>query len=270
MSNKMEDVLTEIPPPSRFFQDDLNSFALPSPPLPSPFLLLSNSKANEPLRPSLLVIAISSPSLHLFHHLSAKTLIGSLILPEVPFSGNHIQPSVDDKSCNIYSIDQDNELIILVSIQFSVPAERSNIVAKLLLDNKIIPERVLILDSLQSQNFRGKLSPDETFAFKLETSSERKSRDEGNSGSLMLKGLDYYPSGSVVDGLAAALLGRCQMKNIKGALCVSWPEYGSEVISLLKSLLHQNVLLQPTLKFCTESNNGDEYLNRIKDLDLYT
>ncbi|CAK9311440.1 unnamed protein product [Citrullus colocynthis] len=266
----MEDILTEIPPPSRFSQDDLNNFVPPSPSLPSPFLLLSNSKPNEPLRPSLLVIAISSPSLLLFHHLSAKTLIGSLILPEIPFSGNHIQPSVNDKSCNIYSIDQDNELIILVSVQFSVPAERSLLVAKLIINNKIVPERVMILDSLKSQNFRGKLSPDETFAFKLETSSERKSEDEGNGSSLMLKGLDYYPSGSVVDGLAAALLGRCQMKNIKGALCVSWPEYGSEVISLLKSLLHQNALLQPILEFCTESNNGDEYVNRIKDLDLYT
>lgn len=266
----MEDILTEIPPPSRFFQDDLNNFAPPSPPLPFPFLLLSNYKPNEPLRPSLLVIAMSSPSLHLFHNLTSKTLIGSLILPEIPFSGNHIQPSVDDKSCNIYSIDQDNELVILVCVQCSVPPERSLLVAKLLLGDKIIPERVLILDSLQSQNFRGRLSPDETFAFKLETSSERKSRDEVNGGSPLLKGLDYYPSGSVVDCLAAALLGRCQIKNIKGALCVSWPEYGSEVISLLKSLLHQNVLLQPGLEFCTGSNNGDDYMNRIKDLDLYT
>ncbi|XP_022146316.1 uncharacterized protein LOC111015554 [Momordica charantia] len=266
----MEDILTEIPPPSRFFQDDLNNFAPPSPPLPSPFLLLSNPKPNEPLRPSLLVIAISSPSLYIFHHLSAKTLVGSLILPEIPFSGNHIQPSVDDKLCNIYSIDQDGELVILVSFQCSVPAERSVLVSKVLLGDQIIPERVLILDSLQSQNFRGKLSPDEAFAFKLETSSERKSQDEGNSGSPLLKGLDYYASGSVVDGLAAALLGRCQMKNIKGALCVSWPEYGSEVISLLKSLLHRNVLLRPRLELFTESSNGDEYLNRIKDLELYT
>ncbi|XP_022961569.1 uncharacterized protein LOC111462110 [Cucurbita moschata] len=266
----MDDILTEVPPPSRFFQDDLNNFAPPSPPLPSLFLLLSNPKPIEPLRPSLLVVAISSPSLHLFHHLSDKTLIGSLILPEIPFSGNHIQPSVYDKSCNIYSIDEDNEQVILVSIQCSVPAERSLLVAKLLLGDKIVPERVLILDSLQSQNFRGRLSTDETLSFKLETSSERKSRDEGYGGSPLLKGLDYYPSGSVVDGLAAALLGSCQMKNIKGALCVSWPEYGTEVISLLSSLLHQNVLLGPTLEFCTESNNGDGYLNRIKDLELYT
>ncbi|KAG7032629.1 hypothetical protein SDJN02_06679, partial [Cucurbita argyrosperma subsp. argyrosperma] len=173
----MEDILTEVPPPSRFFQDDLNNFAPPSPPLPSPFLLLSNPKPIEPLRPSLLVVAISSPSLHLFHHLSDKTLIGSLILPEIPFSGNHIQPSVYDKSCNIYSIDQDNEQVILVSIQRSVPAERSLLVAKLLLGDKIVPKRVLILDSLQIQNFRGRLSTDETLAFKLETSSERKSRE---------------------------------------------------------------------------------------------
>jgi predicted ATP-grasp superfamily ATP-dependent carboligase len=42
-----------------------------------------------------------------------------------------------------------------------------------------------------------------------------------NGGSSLLRGIDYFPSGSVIDGLAAALLGRCQVKNIKGTLCVS-------------------------------------------------
>uniref|UniRef100_A0A7N0VF09 Uncharacterized protein n=1 Tax=Kalanchoe fedtschenkoi TaxID=63787 RepID=A0A7N0VF09_KALFE len=74
----MEDVITEAPPPSRFFQEELNNFAPPSPPLPSPFLLFSNPKPDKLLRPQLILIAISSPSLYLFHSISSKTLIGSL------------------------------------------------------------------------------------------------------------------------------------------------------------------------------------------------
>jgi|UniRef100_A0A2N9H0Y4 hypothetical protein len=249
----MEDALTEIPPPSRFFEEDLNNFTPPSIPLPSPFLVFSNPRPNEPLRPSLLILAISSPSLYVFHQLSSKILIGSLILPEIPFSGNSIEPSLGDKSCNIYTLNDADDSIILISVQCSVAAERSHIVAKLLIGDQIIPDRVLILDSVQSQNFRGKLSPDETYSFKLETASERK----GLGDSTLLKGIDYFPSGSVVDGLAAALLGRCQMNNIKGTLCVSWPEFGGAVVSLVKSLLQRNVL--PSLDLSINGDAGNEY-----------
>lgn len=267
----MDDVLTELPPPSRFFQEDLNNFTPPLPPLPFPFLLFTNPKPDEPLHPSLLIIAISSPSLYVFHNVSKKTLLGSLVLPEIPFSGNSVEPSLGDKSCNVYALGDAGDSIILVSVQCSIAAERSHIVSKLLIGDRIIPERVLILDSVQSRNFRGKLPPDETYAFKLETSSERKGLGEGSS---LLKGLDYFPSGSVVDGLAAALLGRCQMKNIKGTLCVSWPEFGASVVSLVKSLLHRNVL--SGLDLSLNGDGGDEYLrfgwtkDPSFDSELYT
>ncbi|KAJ4710646.1 Fatty acid desaturase (Delta-4 desaturase) [Melia azedarach] len=263
----MEDVLTEIPPPSRFFQEDLNNFTPPSPPLPSPFLLLSNPKPDVPLHPSLLIVAISSPSLFVFHHISSKTLIGSLIIPEIPFSGNSIEPSLGDKSCNIYAISDADNGVLLASVQCPVVAERSHIVAKLLIGEQIIPERVLILDSIQNRNFRGKLSPDETYALKLETSSERR------GGSSLLKDVDYFPSGSMVDGLPAALLSRCQLKNIKGTLCVSWPEHGNSAVSLIKSLVQKNVL--PGLDFSL-SDGEDSRLrfgqmkNHSFDSELYT
>lgn len=269
----MEDVLTEVSPPSRFYQDDLNNFATPSPPIPSPFLLFSNPKPNRPLRPSLLLIALSSPSLYVFHNVSSKRLIGSLILPETHFSGNSVEPSLRDKSCDVYSLgdEEDDKAVILISVQCPVAAERSHIVAKLLIGEEIVPERVVVLDTVQSRNFRGKLSPDETFGFKLETSSERKELGGG------LKGLEYFPSGSVVDGLGAALLGRCQMRNIKGSLCVTWPEFGVDVVSLVKSLLIDNVL--PGLDFSTllcNAGDVDEFSGscQIKDhsydSDLYT
>lgn len=238
----MEDILTEIPPPSRFFLEDLNNFCPPSPPLPSPFLLFATPKPEKFSRPSLLIIALSSPSLQVLHHVSSKTLVGTLILPEIPFSGNSVEPSLKDKSCNIYALNEADNLIMIVSVQYPVTAERSHTVAKLLIGEQIIPEKVLILDSIRSNNFRGKLSPDEAFAFKLESSAERKAKADGRQDSPLVKCTDYLPSGSVVDGLAAALLSRCQLNKIRGTLCVSWPEAGISVISLVKSLLLKDVL----------------------------
>ncbi|KAF5940165.1 hypothetical protein HYC85_021332 [Camellia sinensis] len=272
----MEDVITAIPPPSRFFLEDLKNFTPPSPPIPPPFLLFSTPTQSKPICPSLLIIALSSPSLHFCHHISTKTLIGSVILPEIPFSGNTIEPSLRDKSCNIYTLTENDNLIVIVSVQYQVSAERSHAVAKLLIGEQIVPEKVLILDSIQSRNFRGKLSPDETFAFKLETSQQRKRLgNDGCGDSSLLKGIDYFPSGSMVDGLSAALLGQCQMKKIKGTLCVSWPEFGGAVASLVKSLLLKDVL--PGFEYSiVDGEGGDTCLrfgqikdNRL-DSELYT
>ncbi|CAI9785325.1 unnamed protein product [Fraxinus pennsylvanica] len=221
--------------------------------------------------PSLLIVAMSSPSLHFLHHLSSKTLIGSLILPEFPFSGNSVEPSLGDNSCNIYALNHSDKLIMIALVQYSVTAERSHAVAKLLIGEQIIPERVLILDSVQSRNFRGKLSPDDVFAVKLETSLERRSSDTGYSP--LIKGLDYFPSGSVVEGLAAALLSQCQLKKIKGTLFVSWPHFGVSVISLIKSLLLRDVFTGISTSSDVDLENEYLRFTRSKDRldsELYT
>ncbi|XP_073055059.1 uncharacterized protein [Primulina eburnea] len=267
----MDDVITDSPPPSRFLLEDLNNFTPPPPPLPTPFLVFSSADSKSSYSPSLLIIAKSSPSIHFLYHLSSKTLIGTLVLPEIPCTGNSLEPSLKDKSCSIYALNDDDKLIMIVLVQFSVSSERSHTVAKLIIGEKIIPQRVLILDSIKSPNFRGKLSFDEACAFKLETSLERKNSEAGDSS--LIKGLDYYPSGSVVDGLAAALLGRCQLKKIPGTLCVSWPDLGIQVMSLVKSILVKNALTGIT---CSSSKDyEDEYvrLSRRKDVldsELYT
>ncbi|CAM8979918.1 unnamed protein product [Rhodiola kirilowii] len=257
----MEDVITDAPPPSRFFKEELNNFTPPSLPLPSPFVLFSNPKPEKPLRPELLLIAISSPSLFLFHNISSKTLIGSLILPEIPFAGNTLEPSLGDKSCNIYSLNNDNSTL-LVAFQFSVPAERAHPTAKLLIDNQIIPDRVLILDSIQSRNFRGKLPPDDSLFFKLETLAER--NNSKTTCSNLLKGINYFPSGSIIDGLSAALLSRCQIRNIKATLGLSWPESGPSATSLIKSAL---MTALPNLKTNEEASGKAAHMNNS---ELYT
>ncbi|KAI3817138.1 hypothetical protein L1987_10927 [Smallanthus sonchifolius] len=88
--------------------------------------------------------------------------------------GNSVSPSLKDKSCNLYAISHASESIVLASFQYSASAERTHSVAKMLIGQQIVPERVLIFDSVQSRNFRGRISTDDTFAMKLETSREKK------------------------------------------------------------------------------------------------
>lgn len=249
----MEDVITELPPPSRFFLEDLNNFSPPAPPRPSPLLIFSNPNPN----PNLLLIAISPVSLSLFHSLNRKTLIGTLILPEISLAGNSLFPSLRDRSCHIYSL-PNSPSVVLVSVQLPVSPDRSHAVAKSLIE-ALQPQKVLIFDSIHRSNFRGKLSPDDTVSFKLETSKQR-------AEAPVIASLDYFPSGSVIDGLAAAILARCQIAKIKGTLCVSWPDSGNSVFSFLKSLM-KDVL--PDCDFSI-----DVGLDRIRDArvdsELYT
>ncbi|KAG2276344.1 hypothetical protein Bca52824_058899 [Brassica carinata] len=189
-------------------------------------------------------------------------------MPEVPFSGNTVESSLQDKSCNIHSLTssstEDKSSILLVSVQLHVSPERSNLVLRLLICQDIITKRVIIMDSLQSRNFRGRLSPDETLAAKLETSSEKKAATTSRVN------LDYFPSGSVIDGLSASLLSRCQVKNIRCSLVVSWPEFGPSVIRFVGALLKSIV---PSLDVGSVNKDLEKYSSR-KDAwiesDLYT
>ncbi|URE42302.1 hypothetical protein MUK42_24978 [Musa troglodytarum] len=226
----MEDVVTESPPPSRFFQEDLDNFAAPPPPLPPPPLLLDPKLGPDHIRPP----SSSSPSpplLAILHRFPHKILIGTLILPETPLAGISLEPSPRDRSCYIYAVDHRPAATVLVAVQFPVAAERARAVAKSLL-GAIQAERVLIFDSIGSQNYRGRLAVDETLAFKLETVEER------SGGQPLVRGVDYLPSGSVMDGLGAAVIAECQMRRAKGTLVATWPANGrSTVVPIIRSLL---------------------------------
>ncbi|XP_042415899.1 uncharacterized protein LOC122005060 [Zingiber officinale] len=255
----MEDVLTETPPPSRFFREDLDNFASPPPSLPPPLLLLNPNSSSDHLRPPLLIIALSSPSLAVLHRIPHKVLIGALILPEIPLAGNSLEPSARDRSCYVYA----GESQVLVSVQLPVAAERARAVAKSLLGG-IQAERVLILDSIRSQNYRERLAVDETLAFKLETVEER------NAEQHLVRGLDYFPSGSVMDGLGAAIIAECQMRRAKGTLVATWPASArSAEMTMFGSLLKD-------LGFpMSESDGNDDFVAGYSgssryDSDLYT
>ncbi|WVZ13029.1 hypothetical protein V8G54_017559 [Vigna mungo] len=224
----MEDVITEAAGPSRFLEEDLNIYTTPSPPLPSPFLIFPYTQQPQPLKPSLLIVALSPSSVALFHRLRTASPAASLLLPELSLS-------LPDHAAQIFPL---SPSALLAAIPFPVPSSRAYAVAKTLLDGRIRPDSVLILDSLESRNFRGKLSSDEAVAFKLDTAAERKR----SGGEKLLPDLEYYPSGSVVDGLGAAILARCQVMSVRASLCVSWPQFDASVVSLIKGLLQRRVL----------------------------
>ncbi|RYR56440.1 hypothetical protein Ahy_A05g022140 isoform A [Arachis hypogaea] len=157
----MEDVITEASPPSRFLEEDLNTFTPPSPPV-TPFPSL-HFPQQQPLTPKLLIIALSPISLSLFHpHLLPPSvpLLASLTLPNTnPITLSPLTPNS-----------------FLLSVPSSIPSHHSHAI------------------------------------------------------------------GSVVDGLAAAFLARCQLLNLRASLCVSWPEFDRSVMALIERLLRNGVL----------------------------
>lgn len=84
-----------------------------------------------------------------------------------------------------------------------------------------------------------------------------------------MRGLDYLPSGSVVDGLGAAIIAECQMRRIKGTLVATWPANGrSTVLPIIRSLLKD-------LGILSESDSNIEFVvgypgSSWYDSDLYT
>ncbi|KAK7275085.1 hypothetical protein RIF29_16192 [Crotalaria pallida] len=226
----MEDVITEAAPPSRFLEEDLNNFTLPSPSLPSPFLLFSLPKPSLPLKPPTLLISLSLPSPS--PPLPSSPLLSSLILPELPLSP---APRPLNDSISLHSLPNGT---VFVSVNTPISPDRAHAVAKVLLGDSVLPDSVLVLDDIRPRNYRGRLSSDEAIAFKLETSAERKRA----AGEKLLEGLEYYPSGSVADGLGAAILGRCQVLNIRASLCVSWPRFDASVVELIKGAMRNGAL----------------------------
>ena len=102
-------------------------------------------------------------------------------------------------------------------------------------------DEVLILDSVRSGCFRGRLSADDFLEFKLETSAKKA------VGSFpALRQVPYYPTGSVADGLGAALLAECQMRRLKGTLCLTWNGdnggFSSSIENLFRDLLPELVI----------------------------
>lgn len=84
---------------------------------------------------------------------------------------------------------------------------------------------------------------------------------EKTCNDLMVGGdVEYFPSGSLIDGFGAAVLARCQLMKIRGAMCVSWPEMGRGVVLKVKALLQG---LIPNVNF--ELSGSDIAFYRVRN-----
>ena len=271
-----QDPLTDLPPPSRFDLDELSNFSfhgLHTP--PPPYISLDDHRhglGQLPLRPSILIVSASSASFHLFHNLHDKLPLGSIVLPPSPSpplpdsSSPPQDPSLRSEIvCDLcyLSKDEGKTSAVVMSVPKSVPEERTYALAKLLLDS-IVPERLLILASVQMENFRGRLTADDHAIFRMETATQRSEKGADRTN---LEDFPYFPSGSVVSGLPAAILTRCHIHGIKARALFSWPDSGPSAPTRLVS----------ALKRFSETKNTDFSSSltvpfrkkSVSDLDIY-
>ncbi|KAL3676748.1 hypothetical protein R1sor_026696 [Riccia sorocarpa] len=249
----IRDPLVEDPPPSRFDPEELDIFAtIPEAARTAPTIQWESSADSflqtGKLHPKFLLLGLSGISANLIHHLPDKILLGTILLPgKLPIkkSGEH---SPLDKVANIYTCSSCQSLII-VSVQYHVAEEGAYLWTRTLFQ-VIKPERVLILGLTPIYHFRGKLSSDEPSYFLLETDHQKL---EGTADLTTSKEktedvkplAPYYPSGSLVDGLAAALLTYCQLRGLRGRLLLTWPAEDYRVAQMLAATLTNVLRLIP-------------------------
>lgn len=158
-----------------------------------------------------------------------------------------------------------------MALQYKVPAERARAVAKTL-QAGIKAERILVLDVIRAGNFRGRVDVDEGMVFKLESEVERR-RDVNQN----LKTVEYLPTGSVMDGVGAAVLAECQMRKVRGTIVATWPENeknGCNFLLVLGNIL-RNFLPEVDLGYSATTDVTASAGIRVSttignDFDLYT
>lgn len=177
--------------------------------------------ATAPLAPSLMVVAVGAAPCALMHHCcrSSRTLLGSISLPELSMAGNAVKPSLGDSSCFVYGIGGGSD-VLLVQCQYAVRAERAHSWASALLGGVRAVRTVIVSVAMPSeiqlgQALAGGGAEAETPVFRLDTDAWR--RADATEGPREVQPL---PSGNVIGGLSARVLGKCQAMGMQACAVV--------------------------------------------------
>jgi len=143
-----------------------------------------------------------------------RTIIGSLILPEISMKNNTLEPSVNDNTCTIYKLDNDPS-VVLVLCQYEVSAERSYAWANCLFQN-LNPERVYALDRILDSHYDSTnphVSRTPPMLRSLETTTYKNQSHK--------QFCPYLEAPNLVDKAAAALMTHCELRNVPATLILS-------------------------------------------------
>eukprot|EP00003_Mantamonas_plastica_P033629 TRINITY_DN973_c1_g1_i1.p1 TRINITY_DN973_c1_g1~~TRINITY_DN973_c1_g1_i1.p1 ORF type:complete len:224 (-),score=41.57 TRINITY_DN973_c1_g1_i1:579-1250(-) len=108
------------------------------------------STFQTPCSPSTLVIGTTQPTCAFLRatFMNNLTLVGTLVMPETSMKNNTLQDSLNNKSCNIYSVDGsgDNGTLVVL-LQYAVEEDRANVFTQTLL-GEISADQVVVLTSV--------------------------------------------------------------------------------------------------------------------------
>eukprot|EP00271_Cylindrocystis_brebissonii_P001179 TRINITY_DN11480_c0_g1_i1.p1 TRINITY_DN11480_c0_g1~~TRINITY_DN11480_c0_g1_i1.p1 ORF type:complete len:299 (+),score=46.84 TRINITY_DN11480_c0_g1_i1:212-1108(+) len=229
------DAITEEPPPARTWEDDDTSFGGGRKSVaPITFQL---SEAATPLEvegkipASLLLFLFSPEAVALVQHLPCEqALLGELKVPPCTPVDPMGPPVRSEQKYPVIALGAPPYSAVAVLCDHRLPAARSFEWTRSLF-NKIRPERIAILTSLPAATLRGvlrsSLSPGDCTILRLETDACKKqlSGDNADRGSsLRWREWPVLPSGTLLDGLPAAVLSYAQVRGLPGALAVTVSE----------------------------------------------
>jgi len=165
---------------------------------------------------SVLLIGISTGAYFLHCSFPNKRAVGSLVLPEISMKNNTLEPSINDRTCILYEV-ENNPHILLVLCQYEVQPERSYIWTSTLFNSIKTPQKVYIFDKILDVDLS--ISTDEAvnppLLRKLETSKQREEN---------IQICPFLPLPNIVEKLAAAILTHCEIHGLCGSLFVSLQE----------------------------------------------
>lgn len=203
----------DVRQPSRSLQDqEEEADAAPTAHLfLEPPIVLRNEeafKAHAPdgtLRPEVLLVACSRSACALLGAaFPGAQPLGSLVLPDISMEGNTALPSLRDNTCFLHACGPSGRAT-WVACQVDVPAERAGAWVRGLFA-AAQPKRTLILGSMSAESYRGEEDPSQSCLLHyLQTSAV---------ASTAVTPAPLLPTGNVVSGTVAALLGYCEPRGL--------------------------------------------------------
>eukprot|EP00003_Mantamonas_plastica_P033631 TRINITY_DN973_c1_g1_i4.p1 TRINITY_DN973_c1_g1~~TRINITY_DN973_c1_g1_i4.p1 ORF type:complete len:311 (-),score=75.01 TRINITY_DN973_c1_g1_i4:126-1058(-) len=187
------------------------------------------STFQTPCSPSTLVIGTTQPTCAFLRatFMNNLTLVGTLVMPETSMKNNTLQDSLNNKSCNIYSVDGsgDNGTLVVL-LQYAVEEDRANVFTQTLL-GEISADQVVVLTSVLDVSYNMPREQSWNPVKELDTGFLRVIHSGDESAWMSGEGQDKemvcreFEAPNMITGVPAAVLTQCVVNKTNGAVFVA-------------------------------------------------